>query len=156
MLMTSSEGVDLLLLEQVLAYLKNWFVMEVKTGDFTITDGIISEELKPGQYYRIMGSVYNDGLHQYEEDTQTDEENSLTDEEFSGSVWALAVPAVIISLVKDIGEWQTKFGDIAASPLNSESFNGYSYSKSSGVTEGGGVGGWQAAFKGRLAPWRKL
>lgn len=142
------------MLEQVLTYLRNWFLGRggVFTGIYVIQDGGITLDfLRDGQYFRIMGSVFNDGLHRYGPDMP-----ALTDETFDGTIWALAVPPAVVELAGEIEAWQEKFGAAAASPYTSESFGGYSYTKSGGANENGGAGGWQAAFKARLAPYRKL
>ena len=110
-----------------------------------------------GQYYRICGSVFNDGVHKY-----GDESDSLVDESFDGAVWAMAVPPAVIALDADITAWQEKYGGAeseAMSPFTSESFGGYSYSKSSRSGTSGddaGAGSWQSAFAGRLNMWRKI
>lgn len=96
-----------------------------------------------------MGSVFNDGLHQY-----GTEMADLQDESFQGAVWALAVPKAVVSLAGEIAAWQEKYKDTVDSPYTRESFSGYSYSKSSGAD--GSSGGWQTAFRARLNPYRKL
>ena len=56
------------MLEQVLMHLKNWFLVPggIHEGTYTIEDGGITLPfLAKGQYFRICGSVFNDGLHQY-------------------------------------------------------------------------------------------
>ena len=74
----------------------------------------------------------------------------------------MSIPPDFISLVTEISAYQAKYGDInstAMSPFNSESFGGYSYSKSSGgnVDTSQNKGGtWQGAFGARLAKWRKI
>lgn len=148
-------GADLLTLQAVLEYCHNWWFNPEKIyqGDYTISDGELSglsDYVQHGQYFRIVGSVFNDGLHQ-----SGDTENPLVDEQFNGAIWPLSIPPAVIAIAGDIKDWQTKYGAAADSPYNSESFSGYSYSKSSG-TSGESAGGWQAAFKGRLARWRKL
>lgn len=147
-------GVGLLALERVMRHCRNWFVRASHTGDFTIADGaLIGAEsyLLPGQYYRIVGSVFSDGVHRY-----GDADDTLTDEAFSGRVDALAPPRDFIQFASEIADWQEKYGAMAASPLSSESFGGYSYTKASGVTQDGGAGGWEAHFALRLARYRKL
>ena len=136
------------MLEQVLMHLNNWFLVPcgIHEGTYTIEDGSIALPfLLDGQYFRIVGSVFNDGLHQYPE--------SLIDETFTGSVWALAVPKSVIDLAADISAWQEKNGD--AGPYASESFGGYSYTRSTDATTGGPVT-WQSVFRSRLAKWRKI
>lgn len=143
-------------------YLKNWFNRKPDGsdykkwfGDFIITNGVINRvELAEGQYYRVMGSVFNDGVHQYGD--------TLTDETFEGAVWAMGVPKAVIDLANDIGEWQEQYGTAGAdsmSPFQSESFGGYSYSKGSNGASGvskASVTTWQAVFADRLAVWKKV
>ena len=139
------------MLEQVLTYLKNWFVVPcgVHQGIYTIKNGDIEIPfLQNNQYYRICGSVFNDGLHRYGED-------ALTDETFTGSVWALAVPKAVVSIAAEIEEWQNKNGDAVASPFTSESFGGYSYTKATDSTTGAQAT-WHTVFRAQLNPYRKL
>lgn len=138
------------MLEQVLRHLNNWFLVDIHEGTFTVENGSIALPfLQNGQYFRVCGSVFNDGLHQY---PATD----LTDETFTGTVWALAVPKAVVSLAEDIAAWQEKNGEAVASPYQSESFGGYSYTKRSAGSDSGTLNGWQDAFRGRLNDWRKL
>lgn len=138
------------MLEQVLRHLNNWFLVEIHEGPFTVENGSIALPfLQTNQYFRICGSVFNDGLHQY---PSTD----LTDETFTGTVWALAVPKAVVTLSEDIAAWQEKNGEAVASPYQSESFGGYSYTKRSAGNDSGTLNGWQDAFRGRLNDWRKL
>ena len=139
------------MLEQVLMHLKNWFLVPggIHEGTYTIEDGGITLPfLANGQYFRICGSVFNDGLHQYPA-------SDLKAETFEGNVWALAVPQAVIDLATEIEAWQKKNGDASVSPYQSESFGGYSYSKSTDSASGGAVT-WQSAFRSRLNAWRKL
>lgn len=138
------------MLEQVLRHLNNWFLVEIRENTFTVENGSITLPfLQTNQYFRVCGSVFNDGLHQYPA-------VDLTDETFTGSVWALAVPKAVIDLSDEIEAWQEKNGEAVASPYQSESFGGYSYTKRSAGSDGGALNGWQGAFKGRLNNWRKL
>ena len=139
------------MLEQVLMHLKNWFLVPggIHEGTYTIEDGGITLPfLANGQYFRICGSVFNDGLHQYPA-------SDLKAETFDGTVWAMAVPQAVIDLATEIESWQTKNGDASVSPYQSESFGGYSYSKATDSATGGAVT-WQTAFRSRLNAWRKL
>lgn len=139
------------MLEDILRHLNNWFLVDIHEGTFTVENGSVALPfLQNNQYFRIIGSVFNDGLHQY---PATD----LTDETFTGTVWTLAVPKAVVTLSNEIDEWQTKFGDAVASPYTSESFGGYSYTKASGgKADTSAVTGWQDAFRNRLNAWRKL
>ena len=139
------------MLEQVLMHLNNWFLVPggIHEGTYTIEDGGIALPfLANGQYFRIFGSVFNDGLHQYPA-------SDLKAETFDGTVWALAVPQAVIDLATEIEAWQKKNGDASVSPYQSESFGGYSYSKATDSASGGAVT-WQSAFSSRLNAWRKL
>ena len=138
------------MLEQVLRHLNNWFLVEIHEGTFTVENGSIALPfLQTNQYFRICGSVFIDGLHQYPA-------VDLTDETFTGSVWALAVPKAVIDLSVEIEAWQEKNGEAVASPYQSESFGGYSYTKRGVGNDSGTLSGWQDAFRIRLNNWRKL
>ena len=139
------------MLEQVLMNIRNWFPVKggIHSGTFTIKDGGITLPfLANGQYFRIIGSVFNDGLHQYPA-------AGLVDEEFSGAILALAIPPAVVDLADEIQKWQGKNGEVASSPFSSESFGGYSYSKATDAETGGAVT-WQSAFKRQLSVWRKI
>lgn len=145
------------MLEQILKELHNWFRVRdgaggIHPGTYTIDGGGIALPfLQNGQYFRIMGSVFNNGLHRYGPDME-----ALEDETFQGAVWALAVPKAVVELAGEIEAWQEKYGAVMDSPYTSESFGGYSYTKASGAGDSTGSGGWQAAFRARLDPYRKL
>ena len=139
------------MLEQVLMHLNNWFLVPcgIHEGTYTIEDGGIALPfLANGQYFRICGSVFNDGLHQYPA-------GDLKTETFDGTVWALAIPQAVIDLAAEIDAWETKNGAAAVGPYQSESFGGYSYTKATDEQTGGSVT-WQSAFRSRLNAWRKL
>lgn len=141
------------MLEELMRECRNWFVIPngVHLGTFAIKDGSIALPfLAMGQYFRIIGSVFNDGVYQYGAD-------SLTDETFNGVVWALSVPAAFVSLAEDVEAWRNKYENAANNPFQSESFAGYSYTKSStSGNSGGSVTGWQSVFAARLNKWRKI
>ena len=141
------------MLESVLAHLKNWFVVPggVHEGMYTIKNSSMELPfLQKGQYYRICGSVFNDGLHKY-----GDMNDKMQDETFSGTVWALAVPKSVVELAAKIDEWQTKNGAIAESPYSSESFGGYSYSIATD-SQTGNRATWESVFRSQLNPYRKM
>ena len=137
------------MLEQVLGELHNWFVREVVEGDFTISDGQLllpdGPALLDGQYLRVVGSVLNDGLHQWPA-------TGLVDERFEGEVWALAVPQEVVDLARVIDDWDAKN---APGPYVSESFGGYTYTRATnGAT--GQAAGWRDRFRQELNRWRKV
>ena len=134
------------MLETVLMYLNNWFVVGRYDDTYTIEDGRLTLPfLVNGQYFRILGSLFNDGLHVYPA-------ADLTDEEFDGVVIAMAVPRALIALSDEIKAWVDKNGQ--ESPYTSESFGGYSYSKATNAQ--GMAVGWRDVFRSRLNPWRKI
>lgn len=137
------------MLEQILRHLRNWFATDFFRGEYAIAEGSLTLPfLLPGQYFRIVGSVFNDGLHQYPA-------VDLRDETFSGEIWALAIPREVASLAADVAAWQEKNGAAAAGPYQSESFGGYTYTRASDAKTGNAVT-WESAFRTRLDAWRKV
>lgn len=141
------------MIEQVLNYIHNYFEKEIVSGTFVISSGTLNVDfLQNGQYFRIVGSVFNDGIYEYPA-------YGLTDETFSGDVWAMAVPKSVIALSEEIGEWVDKYKSEMDSPYQSESFGGYSYTKksSSGSSSGGNdAADWRSVYRTRLNHWRKI
>lgn len=143
------------MLEQVLTEIHNWFrvrnsVDGIYSGTYTIQDGGITLPfLRDGQYFRICGSVFNDGLHQYGPEME-----KLQDETFDGTVWALAIPKAVVDLAGEMEQWQSKNGEAASGVYQSESFGGYQYSKQT-ASDGGQMTVWNV-FGKRLNPYRKL
>lgn len=137
--------------------LRNWFIRsqdDIHEGDFVIRSGKLMDSgfLKENQYFRIEGSIFNDGVWQHGVD-------ELTDEEFTGRVSGMAVPPAVVALAKEIGEWVAQYGATVSSPYTSESWGGYSYSKGGyGSTNGAGSSNpsWQSTFASRLNRWRKV
>lgn len=139
------------MLEQVLTHIHNWFQVDIIPGTFAIEDGEIELPfLQEGQYFRICGSVFNDGLHLYSPAMEL-----LQDETFDGAVWALAVPKAVVELADEITTWEKKYAEVSMGPYSSESKADYSYSKAVDAHTGGPVT-WQSAFRARLNPYRKL
>lgn len=143
-------------LTNLCTYLKNWFYTgksiygthKVENGD--ITTQTFLDEIQTNQYFRVVGSVFNDGVYQY------DGKNlGMTDEEFVGAIYLMAIPKEVLELATDIDEWTTANKEAINSPYQSESFGGYSYTKASGGANGGSVS-WQSQFASRLNRWRKL
>ena len=138
------------MLTEICAEIRNYF--EVPNGrhfgTFTISGGSIAplDFLQEGQYFRIVGSVFNDGVYQYPA-------SSLTDEVFEGAVWAMALPPSIIALSAEINAYNDSDAG-KPSPFTSESFGGYAYTKATDAN--GAPIGWQKAFASRLNRWRKL
>lgn len=141
------------MLEQILDFIHNYFVKDVYCGDFKISNGVLNADfLQSGQYFKITGSVFNDGVHQYFN-------SNLVDEEFHGEVWAMAVPPTVIALAGEVDDWIQKYGDSMISPYQSESFGGYSYSKGSGGSgdsSSSNAADWRKIFGSRLNAYRKI
>lgn len=134
-------------LTELCAELHNYFEVSKHFGTFEISGGQISLDfLQNGQYFRIIGSTFNDGVYQYPT-------YDLTDEEFNGAIWAMAVPPAVVALSAEIEEHNNSEA-AKVSPYVSESFGGYSYTK---ATDSNGVPiGWEKAFASRLRKWRKI
>ena len=131
--------------------LHNYFVVPegVHEGEYTISGGVISpvDFLVNDQYYFVSGSVFNDGVYKYPQ-------SGATDETFNGAVWAMAVPPAVIALNTEIEAYAAS--DAAKiTPFQSESFNGYSYSRATGA-DGNPVSDWRTVFRSRLNKWRKI
>lgn len=139
------------MLEQILDFIHNYFIKEVYRGKFKIENGALAVDfLLNGQYFKIKGSLLNEGIYQYPV-------NNLNDEEFTGEIWSMAVPKSILDLTTEIEDWQKEYGDKLNSPYQSESFGGYSYSKASGTdSKGNRLTSWQGVFGTRLNAYRKL
>ena len=135
-------------LTNLCAELRNYFETEKRFGTFTISGGSISPSdfLQDGQYFRIVGSVFNDGVHRHPA-------HDLTDETFDGAVWAMAVPPAVIELATEIEEYKKSDAGKPSSYV-SENFGGYSYTKA--TDENGLPAGWRSVFKNELNRWRKL
>ena len=145
------------MLTELCQELRNWFERKKIFGTFTIEDGNINlpdGSLQSGQYFRIIGSVFNDGVHRYSEDGDDD----LTDEVFEGAIWSMAVPPAVVDLSERISDWVTKYGDSVSSPYSSESFGGYSYQKASSGQGNAASSNptWQSSFASELNRWRKI
>ena len=141
-----------MILSELCQELKNWFCDEsdIHLGTYAIENGVLSLPfLLDGQYFRIVGSVLNDGVYKYDENLE------LQDETFTGAVWAMRIPPSFVNLANEIDDWIQKNGEVVSSPYQSESWGGYSYSMKSGGAESGSVS-WKSVFGGSLNRWRKL
>lgn len=128
---------------EMCASLRNYFALDPISGEFTIKDSDITVPgLVRGQYFRIDGSVFNDGVHRYGEISMNG------DETFTGTITPMAVPPAFEAVAAEIEEWKQKNAEVINSPYQSESFGGYSYTK--------GTASWQGVFAKRLNRWRKL
>lgn len=141
-------------LTELCGYLNNYFPVESHDVTLTIAGGTFTADyLQEGQYFRIIGSVFNDGVYKYPA-------QQLHDETFTGVIVAMAVPPTVIALASDIKAWRTQYESTtspAMSPYASESFGNYSYSKSTGGTgTSANPNSWETVFASRLNKWRRL
>ena len=140
------------MIDQVCTHVRNFFETDpitgarrIHQGRYSIVNGSISLPfLANGQYFRLFGSRFSDGVHQYPA-------SALPDETFDGVVWDMRPPKDFLDLVREIEAWMQKYGEAANSPYQSEAVIGaYSYTKQ------GDGGSWQSVFKRRLDPYRNL
>ena len=133
---------------ELLHEIRNYFDISRHFGTFRIVDGSPNFDgipIQPGQYFRICGSVFNDGVYMYPS-------THIKDEEWTGAVWVLAVPLEVIELSEEIDKWKEQYG--TAGPYTSESFAGYSYTKA--TAKDGGKYSWKDEFADQLKRWRKI
>lgn len=155
------------MLTELCKEINNWFELKKNIGDFDIANHMISFHngsqsftLQEGQYFRIVGSVFNDGVYQYSANGIAELKDENT---FHGAVWEMAIPAEVIALNSQIDDWKSKYATVdsnAMSPFASESFGGYSYTKGGASSrgsdgDGGGVS-WESTFANALNRYRKI
>ena len=134
------------MIDEICASLHNYFAMDIVPGEYTVQDGEITLPfLAAGQFFRVVGSVFCDGAYR-------SGDKLPADETFDGAVWAMAIPPALEAIAAEIEEWKAKNADVLASPYQSESFGGYSYSKGTGSDSAS----WQGSFSSRLNRWRKI
>lgn len=146
------------MVERIMAHIHNYFERACYSGTFTIENNKLSlDQLIQGQYFRIVGSLLNDGVY------INDESLSLRDEVFKGCVYSLAPPKAFLDLCAEIGAWVEKNKEAIDSPYQSENVIGvYSYTLKSGSGGSGGNSGkgnsssWENRFYSPLNQWRKL
>lgn len=131
----------------------------IHSGTFKISSNSITplDFIKTDQYFRIYGSDFNDGVYRNSPESLS----QLKDEIFDGEIHSMAVPSSFLKLCEDIDVWRKKNESADStnmSPFISESFGGYSYSKTGGKTgsNGGNTVTWQEQFEKRLNIWRKI
>lgn len=128
-------------------YPNSHYIQSKAFGEFSIEGGSFVPPLsiQDKQYFRIVGSVFNDGVYQHPV-------ADLTDEVFDGAVWALRIPPAVIALAAKIKAWcESDAAKVGA--YSSESYpNGYSYTRA--VGEDGIALRWQDVFANELSQWR--
>lgn len=134
------------MIDEICASLHNYFAVDIVPGEYTVNDGEITLPfLAAGQFFRVVGSVFCDGVYRCGDKLPADET-------FDGAIWALAIPPALDAIAAEIEEWKQKNAEVINSPYQSESFGGYSYSKGTGSDSVS----WQGVFAKRLNRWRKI
>lgn len=165
-------------IEALCAECNNYHDTDRIIGTFTIENGSIALPfLRENQFFRIVGSTWNDGVYIYSQDSfivrsSTWEEvmngnlnweevraktwgdlveHDLVDEVFYGAIWPMRMPRAFLELSKKIAEYNES--DAAkVSPFTSESISGhYSYTKASPSDNS-----WEKVFASKLKRWRKV
>lgn len=145
------------MLEQILMEIHNWFrvrdsVNGIHPGTYTIENGGIALPfIRDGQYFRIMGSAFNDGLHRYGPDME-----ALMDETFDGTIWALAIPKPVVDAAAEAETWMAKNGTIVGGVYSSESFGGYAYTKDTTAADSVSKTGIPAHILAKVNCYRKV
>ena len=152
------------MLQEIMEYLNNYFVpISAKKVTYTISGGAISPDFgaEDGDRFLICGSRRNDGVYTMRAgcimNDDDDDAAGLRDETFAGTIRVCSVPPALLALSEEISQWVENNSAQLNSPMQSESFNGYSYT----LKSGGGAGGsgpltWRDQFRTRLDRWRCL
>lgn len=145
------------MLEQILMEIHNWFrvrddVGGIHPGTYTIENGRLALPfLRDGQYFRIMGSVFNDGLHRFGPEME-----ALIDETFDGAIWALAIPKSVVDAAAEAEKWLAKNGAVVNGVYSSESFGGYAYTKDTTAADSVSKTGIPAHILAKVNGYRRL
>lgn len=140
-------------LDNYCADLKNYFIADfdkdIHLDKYTISDGTITLDfLSENQYFRIVGSKFNDGVYKY------DNKLALTDETFDGAVWAMSVPPAFLEAVTEAENY------LKTSPsgieYQSESFGGYSYTRAGGNNSSRGFWYLPSVTANKLNRYRRI
>lgn len=151
------------MLQEIMEFIHNYFVPErAELKEYTIADGAISPFFgaEDGDRFLICGSRRNDGVYTWHANGITNDDDTeaagLRDETFAGTIRVCSVPPALLALSGEIKSWVETNSAVLSTPLQSESFNGYSYT----LKSGGGQGGscqltWRDIFGKQLERWRK-
>lgn len=144
------------MLEQILKEMKNYFYRFKEINNISIKENKLTVKGKylEGQYIRIIGSIFNDGIHKViKVNDNIIELENLIDEDFRGTICSLAIPNEIILLSKEIEEFNNKNSNKPSS-YQSESFANYSYTKA--TNSKGMPVTWIDVYFNRLKPYKKM
>ena len=164
------------MLREVMDFIHNYFVpISAEQREYTIADGMISPSFgaEDGDRFLICGSRRNDGVYTWHADViGTDDDErippeteggeeaikaaGLRDETFAGTIRVCSVPPALLTLSGEIKTWVETNSAALSSPMQSESFNGYSYTlKAGGGSGGSGPLSWRDQFGNQLERWRR-
>jgi len=151
------------MLQEVLESIHNMFVpLSAEENVYTVENGAITPAFgaEEGDRFLICNSRRNDGVYTFHADGITNDDDNaaagLRDETFAGTIRVMSVPPALLTLSGEIREWVASNSAVLSSPMQSESFNGYSYTLKSGKTNGGnGPLTWRDIFGSRLERWRR-
>ena len=153
------------MLREIMEYLNNYFVpISAKEVTYTISNGAISPsfDAEDGDRFLICGSRRNYGVYTWHANGIMDDDDNeaagLQDETFAGTIRVCSVPPTLLALSGEIKTWVDTYSDQLNSPIQSEQFNGYSYTLKAGSTRGGMAVKpmtWRDQFKARLDRWRR-
>lgn len=125
--------------QTVMRRVHNYFERERVEGVFTVAGGVL-EPMPDAPYIAVSGSRWHDGVCPAGALPEADRS-----EVFTGTVWGLHPPADFLALCGEISDYAQKH---PVGAPRSESFGAYRYEAS--------PEGWEAAFAGRLAPFRRM
>lgn len=131
----------------VMREVHNFFERGSISGNISISGGVVSPAVT-APYVYIKGSTFHDGL--WEVIGSSLARDSHPNETFEGCVWLLYPPNDFVDLCDEIAAFDAK---TPAGALQSESLEGYSYSRASGKN---GLLTWQEAYASRLRPFRRM
>lgn len=128
------------MIETICSHIHNYFERGRIAGRFAIAGGVLAlPGVAAGEYFRVTGSRFNDGVH-------IQGAEGLVDEVFDGEIALMRPPRAFLDLVREIAAWRERYGE---GPYSSESVAGvYAYTRRDGD--------WQAAFANRLDAWRRI
>lgn len=135
--------------------LRNYFTdrEHIFYNTYTIHDNILNTEfLQKDQYFRITGSVFNNGVYC----NNPDDLKRLRDETFTGAIWAMAVPADFIEFCTDAERFKAKIAELSANfeGYTSESWGGYTYTIPTSAPAF--IQEWQYRIKQGMNMYRRL
>ena len=139
-------------MKEICDYIHNYFEKETIEGSFTIAGGTLEAvTILENQYYRVQGSIFNDGIYKAPA-------SNLTDETFEGVITLMAVPKDVLDVLTEATAWEIANQKVLDSPYQSESFGGYSYSKGASQRKDGSQArtSWRDVFGDRLNAYRKI